>query len=83
MGKNKLLTIAQSITLTLAMASCTNKHPYQVRQDCYAAIETYVASHKEYNSFLLLSTRKLFNEDGTHPGFLIGPLYRVIQLIPS
>ena len=76
MGKNKLLTIAQSITLALAMASCTNKHPYQVRQDCYAAIETYVASHKEYNSFLLLSTRKLFNEDGTHPGFLIGPLYK-------
>ena len=51
MGKNKLLTIAQSITLALAMAGCTNKHPYQVRQDCYAAIETYVASHKEYNSF--------------------------------
>lgn len=76
MGKNKLLTIAQSITLALAMAGCTNKHPYQVRQDCYAAIETYVASHKEYNSFLLLSTQKLFNEDGTHPGFLIGPLYK-------
>ena len=76
MGKNKLLTIAQSITLALAMAGCTNKHPYQVRQDCYAAIETYVASHKEYNSFLLLSTRKLFNEDGTHPGFRIGPLYK-------
>ena len=76
MGKNKLLTIAQSITLALAMASCTNKHPYQVRQDCYAAIESYVACHKEYTSFLLLSTRKLFNEDGNHPGFLIGPLYK-------
>ena len=76
MGKNKLLTIAQSITLVLAMASCTNKHPYQVRQDCYAAIESYVACHKEYTSFLLLSTRKLFNEDGNHPGFLIGPLYK-------
>ena len=76
MGKNKLLTITLSITLALAMAGCTNKCPYQVRKDCYAAIETYVASHKGYNSFLLLSTQKLFNEDGTHPGFLIGPLYK-------
>lgn len=50
MGKNKLLTIALPITLALAMAGCTNKHPYQVRQDCYAAIETYVASHKEYTT---------------------------------
>ena len=76
MEKNKFLTITLSIALALAMVGCTNKRPYQVRQDCYAAIESYVACHKEYTSFLLLSTQKLFNEDGNHPGFLIGPLYK-------
>ena len=71
MENNKILAVALSIILAFATVGCTQKRPYQVRQDCYAAIKAYVAEHKEYNSFLLLSTQKLFNEDGKHPGFLI------------
>ena len=76
MENNKILAVALSIILALATVGCTQKRPYQVRRDCYAAIKAYVAEHKEYNSFLLLSNQKLFNEDGKHPGFLIGPLYK-------
>ena len=76
MENNKTLTVVLSIILALATAGCTPKKSYQVRPDCYAAMKAYVAVHKEYNGFLLLSTQKLFNEDGTHPGFLIGPLYK-------
>ena len=76
MENNKILAVALSIILALATVGCTQKRPYQVRKDCYTAIKAYVAEHKECNSFLLLSTQKLFNEDGKHPGFLIGPLYK-------
>jgi hypothetical protein len=76
MENNKILAVALSIILALATVGCTQKRDYQVRRDCYTAIKVYVAEHKECNSFLLLSTQKLFNEDGTHPGFLIGPLYK-------
>ena len=76
MENNKILAVALSIILALATVGCTQKRPYQVRRDCYTAIKAYVAEHKECNSFLLLSTQKLFNEDGKHPGFLIGPLYK-------
>ena len=76
MENNKILAVALSIILALATVGCTQKRDYQVRRDCYTAIKAYVAEHKECNSFLLLSTQKLFNEDGKHPGFLIGPLYK-------
>lgn len=75
MEKSKICTLILSTICVLAVSSCVEKRKFQIRQDCYSAIQDYVAEHESYNSFLLLSTKKLFNGNVFYQGFLIGPLY--------
>jgi len=80
MEKSKICTLILSTICVLAVSSCVEKRKFQIRQDCYSAIQDYVAEHESYNSFLLLSTKKLFNGNVFYQVFLIGPLYEGLDV---
>ena len=80
MEKSKIYIFVLSTICVLAIPSCVEKRKLQIRQDCYSAIQDYVAEHESYNSFLLLSTKKLFNGNVFYQGFLIGPLYEGLDV---
>ena len=80
MGKSKIYMFVLSTICMLAISSCVEKRNFQIKQDCSSAIQDYVEEHESYNSFLLLSTKKLFNGNVFYQGFLIGPLYEGLDV---
>lgn len=48
-----------------------------INQDSFRAIKCYISKHN-YQAYLLLSTKELFNDRKNCSGYLIGPFYRDI-----
>lgn len=79
----KISFILSMAVLSLVTFSCQcEKHIFSkmVREDDMAVIESYVSDSINYDSFLIMPTKVLFNFKDGPLGFLVGPLYENLKM---
>ena len=77
--RNYYLILILSGVFLYSLLGCQKQASYTIKDDYYVIIRKYVLAHRQYNSFLLMSTGQLFNENRKYRGFLLGPLYENME----
>ena len=71
-------SIFKIICLFLLYSSCTGNKDcrWKIKEDCRDSIKSYITSHKEYKSYLVVFKYAISDQAGiVTTGFLVGPLY--------